>query len=174
MTKIEIMICYTIIKNSDLNYFEWRCKKIIGFNLDGLQKRRISMTKVFQSLKFLLDPHKENIQAAKSRYQKLDDLSNIAVDIGDVMAYKSLQIEMKEAFFDYLAAIAIDSIYKLIPHVLIIWLISLRWQSITIPVANWKANILGAYLLAYLIFYFAQLIAVRVKNSLANKRLIRI
>ena len=78
----------------------------------------------------------------------------MAVEIGDAVAYKSLEAEMKEVFFDYLTAIVVDSIYKLVPHVLIIWVISLKWPIITIPFANWQVSIFGAYLL--ITFYFRQ------------------
>ena len=83
------------------------------------------MTKVSDLLKFLKDPHTEKIQQLKERYQELDDLSNVAVEIGNATVYKSLQTEMKEVFFDYLTAIVVDSVYRLVPHVLIIWIISL-------------------------------------------------
>ena len=127
------------------------------------------MTKVSELLKFLKDPHTEKIQQLKERYQDLDDLSNVAIEIGNMAAYKSLQAEMKEVFFDYLTAIAVDSIYKLVPHVLIIWLISLKWQSITVPIVNWKMNILGAYLLLYMLFYIGQLLAKPIMSRLLPK-----
>lgn len=127
------------------------------------------MTKFFQLLKFLKDPHTEKIQQFKERYKELDDLSNVSVEIGDAVAYKSLQSEMKEVFFDYLTAIVVDSIYKLVPHVLIIWLISLKWPSITVPIVNWQVSILGAYLLSYLLFHLGQLLAKPIRSNLLPK-----
>lgn len=127
------------------------------------------MKKVSELVRFLKDPHAEKVSQLKGRYEELDDLSNVAVEIGNAAAYKSLQAEMKEVFFDYLTAIAVDSIYKLVPHVLIIWLISLKWQSITVPIANWKMNILGAYLLLYMLFYIGQLLAKPLKSKLSPK-----
>lgn len=127
------------------------------------------MKKVSELVSFLKDPHAKKISQLKGRYEELDDLSNVAVEIGNAAAYKSLQAEMKEVFFDYLTAIAVDSIYKLVPHVLIIWLISLKWQSITVPIVNWKMNILGSYLLLYMLFYIGQLLAKPIKSKLLPK-----
>jgi len=127
------------------------------------------MTKFSRLLKFLKDPHSEKIQQLKERYQELDDLSNVAIEIGNAAAYKSLQTEMKEVFFDYLTAVVVDSVYKLVPHVLIIWAISLKWQSITIPLVNWKVSILGVYLLTYLIFHVGQIISKPIKSKLGPK-----
>jgi hypothetical protein len=126
------------------------------------------MTNLSQLMKFLKDPHRKKIQKIKSRYQELDELSNVALEIGDAAAYRSLQVEMKEVFFDYLTAVVVDSAYKLVPHVLIIWVISLKWPSITIPIVNWKVSILGVYLLAYLIFNISQMFANKLWNKLSK------
>ena len=123
---------------------------------------------IFKLLKFFKNPHGEKIQKLKERYLELDDLSNVAVEIGNAAAYKSLQTELKEVFFDYLSAVVVDSICKLVPHVLIIWVISLKWQSVTVPIVNWQFNILGAYLLLYFIFNVGQLLANPIKSGLAN------
>ncbi|GEM_PF-1886843 len=127
------------------------------------------MKKVSKLVKFLKDPHAEKISQHKGRYEELDDLSNVAIEIGDAAAYKSLQSEMKEVFFDYLTAIVVDSIYKLVPHVLVIWLISLKWPSITVPMINWKVNILGAYLLMYILIHIVQLLAKPISSKLLPK-----
>ncbi len=131
-----------------------------------LASEAFSMAKVSKIVKSFKDPHREKIQRLKGRYQELDELSNVAVEIGDTAAYKSLQVEMKEVFFDYLTAIVVDSVYKLVPHVLIIWLISLKWSSITIPIINRNVNILGGYLIVYLMFNFGQLFARKIWNRL--------
>lgn len=124
------------------------------------------MKKVSELIRFLKDPHAEKIGKLKGRYEELEDLSKIAIEIGNEAAYKSLQTEMREVFFDYLTAIVVDSVYKLVPHVLIIWLISLKWPNITIPIINWQVNILGAYLLLYLLFHITQLIVKPIKRKL--------
>ena len=119
-------------------------------------------------LKFLRNPHREKIEKLKVRYQGLDELSNVAVEIDDVVAYRSLQKEMREVFYDYLTAVVVDSVYNLVPHVLIIWVISLKWQSITVPIVNWQVNILAAYLLSYLIFNVSKLLSDPIKSGLAK------
>lgn len=126
------------------------------------------MNKFSELLKYLRDPHTKRVQHYKGRYQELDDLSNVAVEIGDEMAYKSLQLELREVFFDYSTAIVVDSMYKLVPHVLIIWIISLKWPSITVPIVDWKVNILGFYLLTYLIFHVGKLLVKPIRNALSK------
>lgn len=126
------------------------------------------MTKFSGLMKLLKNPHAQKIQQLKERYQELDDLSNVAVEIGNAAAYKSLQTEMKEVFFDYLTAIVVDSVCKLVPHILIVWTISLKWQSITVPILNWKASILGVYLLLYLIYSVGNLLANPIKSRLSK------
>ena len=127
------------------------------------------MKKVSELVRFLKDPHAKKVSQLKGRYEELDDLSNVAVEIGNAAAYKSLQAEMREVFFDYLTAIVVDSIYKLVPHVLIIWLISLKWQSITVPIVNWQVNILGAYLLSYILVQIGKLLVKLIKSKLLPK-----
>lgn len=127
------------------------------------------MNKISELMRFLKDPHAEKINLHKGRYEELQELSNVAVEIGNAEAYKSLQAEMRVVFFDYLTAIVVDSVYKLVPHVLIIWLISQKWPSITVPIINWQVNILGAYLLVYLLFHVSQLLAKPIKSMLLPK-----
>lgn len=126
------------------------------------------MTKFSELVKFLKDPHTEKIQKFKKQYLELDELSNVSLEIGDAAAYKSLQAEMKEVFFDYLTAVAIDSIYQLAPHVLIIWIISLKWPNITIPIVNWQVGIFGAYLVSYFLFYVGKWLVKPIKSRLCK------
>lgn len=126
------------------------------------------MKKTSQLIKFLKDPHSKKVQHYKGRYQELDALSNVAIEIGDAAAYKSLQAEMKEVFFDYLTSVAVDSIYKLVPHVLIIWLISLKWPYVTIPFVNWQLGILGLYLGTYFLFHIGKSLAKPIKSILCK------
>ncbi|GAB6156204.1 hypothetical protein JCM17380_49560 [Desulfosporosinus burensis] len=135
------------------------------------EREALAMKRISELVKFLKDPHAKRVQQHKGRYQELDDLSNIAIEIGDEMAYKSLQSELREVFFDYTTAIVVDSIYKLVPHVLIIWLISLKWPTITVPFVDWKVNILGFYLLSYMIFHLGKLLAKPIMTALSKLRI---
>ena len=127
------------------------------------------MNRCSELIKFLKNPYTEKIQLLKGRYQELDELSNIAVELCNVTAYKSLQSEMKEVFFDYLSVLAIDSFYNLIPHVLIIWVISIKWSSVTLPIINWRVNVFEAYMLAYVIFRLGRFFIKLIKLQLAKK-----
>ncbi|HBV86118.1 MAG TPA: hypothetical protein DEF42_05585 [Desulfosporosinus sp.] len=124
------------------------------------------MKKLSELVKFLKDPHTKKVQHYKERYQELDELSGVAVDIGDAEAYKSLQAEMREVFFDYLTAVVVDSIYRLVPHVLIICLISLKWPTVTIPTVNWQVNIFGVYLATYFLFYLGKWLVKLIRSKL--------
>lgn len=123
------------------------------------------MKKVSELVNFLKDPHTKKVLHYKERYQELDELSNVAVDIGDAAAYKSLQKEMREVFFDYLTAIVVDSIYRLAPHVLIICVISLKWPTITIPLVNRPISIFGVYLVSYILVWVGKLLKKPVKSG---------
>ena len=111
------------------------------------------MKKISEVLKIFKDPHSTRIEKYKKQYQELDELSNVAVELGDATAYKSLQSEMREVYFDYLTAIVIDAIYRLVPHVIILCLISFFIPVINIPFVGWQVNIFGAYLLAYFTYH---------------------
>ncbi|KGK81258.1 hypothetical protein DP73_21510 [Desulfosporosinus sp. HMP52] len=123
-------------------------------------------------IQYLKDPHTKKVQHFKERYQELDELSEVAVQIGDALAYKSLQTEMKEVFFDYLTAVVVDSIYKIAPHVLIIWIISLKWPNITIPIVDWQISIFGAYLVTYFLFHLGRWLVKPIKSKLYKSGLI--
>ncbi|AET65856.1 hypothetical protein Desor_0103 [Desulfosporosinus orientis DSM 765] len=130
------------------------------------------MKKVSELVKFLKDPHAKKVQNYKERYQELDDLSHVAAEIGDAAAYKSLEAEMREVFFDYLTAVVVDSIYRLVPHVLIIWIISLKWPYITVPFVDWQVSILGVYLSAYLLFHAGKWLEKPIKSKLLKLGLV--
>lgn len=112
------------------------------------------MNTMLKILDFLRDPHSQKIQQHKERYQELDELSKVAVTINDQEAYKSLQAEMREVFFDYLTALGMDAIYKFFPHLVLACLISLKFKTITIPLFNWQVNTVFAYLCLYFLFHF--------------------
>ncbi|GAB6181641.1 hypothetical protein JCM14036_29600 [Desulfotomaculum defluvii] len=120
-------------------------------------------------IKFLKDPHGNKIQNLKDHYQELDELSNIAAKIGDASAYKSLQAEMREVFFDYLTAIVVDSIYRIVPHILLIWLVSLIIPTIKIPLINWQVNIFALYFVAYFTYYIGGWVLRYVKTVINTK-----
>lgn len=126
------------------------------------------MKKVSELVKFLKDPHSKKVQHYKERYQELDDLLQVAVEIGDAEAYKSIEVEMREVFFEYLSAVVVDSIYRLAPYVLIIWVISLKWPNITIPFVNWQVSIFGAFLVTYFLFHGGKLLAKPIKSRLCK------
>ncbi|SHN81785.1 hypothetical protein [Desulfitobacterium chlororespirans] len=108
---------------------------------------------ILRFLNFLKDPHSQKIQQHKQRYQELDQLLKVAADIQDAAAYKSVEAEMREVFFEYLTALGIDSLYKFSPHLVLACLISLKFKTITIPLFDWSINTVFAYLGMYFLFH---------------------
>ncbi|RYD06430.1 hypothetical protein N752_03650 [Desulforamulus aquiferis] len=124
------------------------------------------MLKVIQ---YLRDPHSNKIKKLKKEYQELDELSNIAVEIGDVAAYRSLQKEMRDVYFDYLTAIVVDALYNIVPHVLIIWLISIKFKTVTIPIIKYETSVFAAYMVGYLSFMLGRWMFNYIKPKLCAK-----
>lgn len=81
---------------------------------------------------WLKAPHKEKMEELKKRYKDLNDLSQVAVEIGDGAAYQSLQTEMKEVFLEIFSLAIVEGLYALLPHVLLIALLSTRFNTITV------------------------------------------
>lgn len=90
------------------------------------------MEVLLKFVKWLKAPHGKKMEKLKSRYKDLNDLSQVAVEIGDEAAYRSLQSEMKEVFFEIFSLSIIDGIYWLLPHVLFITVLSVRFSMISL------------------------------------------
>ncbi|TWH55997.1 hypothetical protein DesLBE_0181 [Desulfitobacterium sp. LBE] len=116
-------------------------------------ERSFTLVNILKFLNFLKDPHSRKIQQHRQRYQELDELLKVAVDLKDAAAYKSVEVEMKEVFFEYLTALGIDSLYKFSPHLVLACLISLKFKTITIPLFNGPINTVFAYLGMYFLFH---------------------
>lgn len=127
------------------------------------------METIAKLIRYLRDPHSKKVKQLKEQYRELDELSNVALEIGDGSAYRSLQSEMRDVFFDYLTAIVVDAIYNIVPHVLILWLLSLKFKIITLPIVNWEMNIFAAYLMAYLGFVLCRRTFNYIKTKLCTK-----
>lgn len=127
------------------------------------------MEHVSELVKFLKDPHSKKIQQYKERYLELDELSLVAIDIQDEAAYKSIQVEMREVFFDFLTASVVDSIYKLFPHAIIVCLLSLKFPTVNIPLINWQADILLAYIAMYLLFRVIKSVVKTIRTRLKKR-----
>ena len=83
-------------------------------------------------VKWLKDPHRKKMEGLKARYEDLHDLSQVAVEIGDEAAYRSLQLEMKEVFFEIFSFSIIEGLYWMLPHVLFITALNLRFSIISL------------------------------------------
>lgn len=90
------------------------------------------MSTFFKFVKWLKAPHRNKMEKLKSRYKDLNDLSQVAVEIGDEAAYRSLQSEVKEVFFDIFSLAIVEGLYSLLPHILLITVLSMRFNIITL------------------------------------------
>lgn len=129
------------------------------------------MALLTKGIKWLLNPHKQKIESLKKKYKELDELSTAAIGLEDINAYHSLQNEMREVFFDYITAIFVDGLYTMLPHVLLIWLLSIKYRTITIPVVNYQVNIVIWYPLLYLLLYLSyKTVRKLLLNSKVNRK----
>lgn len=90
------------------------------------------MSTFFKFIKWLKAPHRNRMEKLKNRYKDLNDLSQVAVEIGDEAAYRSLQSEIKEVFFEIFSLTIVEGLYSLLPHILLITVLSLRFNIITL------------------------------------------
>lgn len=90
------------------------------------------MSTFLKLVEWLKAPYKKKMEGLKSRYKDLNDLSQVAVEIGDEAAYHSLQSEMKEVFFEIFSLSIVEGIYWLLPHVLLMAALSIRFNVITL------------------------------------------
>lgn len=115
------------------------------------------MGKWMKRVECLLHPHRDRQERLMSRIMELRELSAVAAEIGDRAVYNMLQRQMNEMFCQYLAFAFLDGVGLLIPHVLFMWLLSLRFRIITLPFdlpgLGSQLNIIIWYPISVLIFY---------------------
>ena len=105
----------------------------------------------------LLHPHREKQEKLLARVKELKELSAIASEAGMHSMYQSLNRESNEVFMEYLMCCFLDGISFLLPHALAIWLLSLKFSNVVLPVSlPWLGNqvsIMIWYPLCAVIYY---------------------
>lgn len=105
----------------------------------------------------MLHPHRERQEKLISRMAEYRELSSLALESDHKVMYSLLQREMNEIFCEYLTWCFLDGIGFLIPHILIMWLISLRFPVVVLPfdlplIGN-EAGVIIWYPLVVITFY---------------------
>ncbi|MGQ9556460.1 MAG: hypothetical protein ACUVTU_00710 [Desulfurispora sp.] len=67
------------------------------------------------------------------RIEELRELSGLAAEAGVPAVYQSLQKEANQLLVEYLALCFIDGIYFLLPHVLVLAVLSHFWPVLVLP-----------------------------------------
>jgi len=83
----------------------------------------------------LLHPHREKQEKLLARMAEYRELSSLALESDNEAMYSLLQRELNEMFCEYLTWCFLDGIGYLIPHALVMWLISLRFPVLNLPFA---------------------------------------
>jgi hypothetical protein len=71
----------------------------------------------------------------QNRIQELQELSKIALEIGNHQIYRNLQTESNELFMKYLTYVFFDGLRFLVPHLFILAIITSQIRFIYLPVS---------------------------------------
>ncbi|SFH32230.1 hypothetical protein SAMN05660649_04741 [Desulfotomaculum arcticum] len=80
-------------------------------------------------------PNRAKQQELQDRIKELQELSNLALEIGNRQIYKNLQVESNELLMKYLTYAFFDGLRFLAPHLFILAIISTKISSIHLPVS---------------------------------------
>lgn len=96
-----------------------------------------SFRQVYHSDRFqkLLHPYSDKQEETMSRIKELKELSVIATEAGMPGMYQSLNREANELLMQYLVYAFFDGIRFLLPHVVAIWLLSIKFSIINLPLS---------------------------------------
>lgn len=75
-------------------------------------------------------PNRKEQEEMMTRLTEYKELSSVAVQLGDKAAYRNLQIEMNQIFMKYMVTVFFDGLRFLLPHFIILAILSAYVQSI--------------------------------------------
>lgn len=75
-------------------------------------------------------PNRKEQEEMMSRLTNYKELSSVAVQLGDMAAYRNLQIEMNQIFMKYMVTVFFDGLRFLLPHLIILAVLSTYVDSI--------------------------------------------
>jgi len=113
----------------------------------------------------LLHPHQTRQEEAMTRLREYRELSSLALESGNEAIYFCLQRDMNQAIMEFLTWCFLDGIGSLIPHVAVMWLISLWIPAIRLAFSlPWFGNQLPV-----IAWYPALLISLYIARALVRK-----
>jgi hypothetical protein len=102
-------------------------------------------------------PNRAKQKQLQNRIRELQELSKIALEIGNQPIYKSLQIESNELFMKYLTYAFFDGLRFIVPHLFLLAIISAKVRFIYLPVnlpgLGNEVGIVLVYLVTAIVFH---------------------
>lgn len=106
------------------------------------------------------NPHKAKKERLLEELEHYNDLSRTAVEIGDYDAYKAIQMQIRDKYWELLSTSMCDALVFILPHVIIMWLLSLKFRYITVFGVN----------IEVIIWYPSCVIVYYIVKTVVNKR----
>lgn len=78
-------------------------------------------------------PNREKQEEIMKRLSEFKELSMIAAQLGDQATYRNLQIEANQMFMQYIVTVFFDSLCFLLPHFILMWILSINFRFIHLP-----------------------------------------
>lgn len=80
-------------------------------------------------------PNRKKQEQLQNRIKELQELSQIALEIGNHQIYRNLQTESNELLMKYLTTVFFDGLRFLVPHLFILAIITSKIRFIYLPVS---------------------------------------
>lgn len=79
-----------------------------------------------------LFPHRTRAKKLKKELEEFRELQEIAFKLGDSVAYKAIDSQVKDIYVQYLVLLFIEGLYFIVPHLFIMGLLAMVAREITI------------------------------------------
>ncbi|WP_031515237.1 hypothetical protein [Desulfofalx alkaliphila] len=76
------------------------------------------------------NPHKLKKERLVSELRHYNELSTTALQLGDYESYQAVQSKIRDTFWELMAASFCDAMLFILPHVIIMWLLSIKFKHI--------------------------------------------
>lgn len=115
-----------------------------------------------------INPYRKKQEEKMARIQELKELEAIAAEYGHKNIYKSLNVEMNQLLMEYLGLCFLDGLKFLLPHVVAIWILGIKFSVIHLPYiapeTGGGINIVVWYPVCAIIYYIVKMIRKRAKR----------
>ncbi len=124
------------------------------------------MSGVQKALDKWFHPNRGKQEEIRNRLKELQELSNIAMEIGNRQIYRNLQVEMNELFMKYLTFAFFDGLRFLVPHLFLLAIITSQVRFIYLPFElPLFGNEIGIILIYPVVAILAHVVYKRIKNK---------